>query len=803
MLLQSTSFYLVTVYGHAVNTLNSNADDIFTERVDNRHNEIASLLASKWNTISFYSDAVNKLYQSYSADNDIPLYADTDKQKEFLADASPTLFNMIRANSVNGVFIILTDSEKYKACSEEEQSYYGLCIRDYDSSSAYSNKEDLLVERSPSSLNAMLGCPLDSSWEAHYTFSKTGDSGDYFYKPLEQAYKNPGVEVSNFKYLSSKHTYSNGGRSVISYSMPLIYEDTVYGVIGIELTDTYLSSLLPSSELQGKSNGAYALVKYKEDSTEHSVVASDGVLFQRCFGDDEKLPFERNNTSKSGIYEYSKNEVDVCLYENPIKIYNVNTPFENEKFVLVGIVLKDGLYEVSRQVRNTLMFVACIVLFFGSAAILIVSHLLSRPIKKLAKSTEEMRPDDDTNLQHIHIKEIDQLVDAIAKQNITINQTRVRTEFLSRMSHDMRTPMNAIIGFSSPEALDGCSKEQLDEYLEKINGSGKYLLGLINEVLDMTKIDSGKMELESNVIEMDNFLETTVYMIEELCEKRQIRFVKQLPPGEGICFIGDKQRLSQIVVNLLSNAVKFTPKNGTVTFSVQKSMLSDTHITYIFTVKDTGIGMSREFQAKMYEPFIQEHSGKEGTGLGLTIVQQLVTLMDGTIECISEKNAGTEFNIQLTFPLCESAATGKTGGGTAQPADKERIAKALAGKRILLCEDHPLNQQIATRLLTRMGVTVEIANDGKQGTQAFEKSEENDFDAILMDIRMPEMDGLQATRYIRSLNRPDAKKIPIIAMTANAFVEDVEATSAAGMNEHLSKPIDPQKLYQTLAKYFI
>lgn len=804
MILQAAIFYFVTVYGRVVSTLNSNSTDILEERIGNRHNEIESTFSSQWVNMKFYCNALNQIYSTYQNRYDTSLCEDVNLQRRFISEASSTMFTMIRNNGVNGVFIILNNSEEYKPVSEKEQKYYGLCIRDYDPQSGYTDREDLLVERCPSSIAADMGCSLDSYWDALYSFDSVNYPGDYFYKPLKEAYDNPGVDNDNLAYFCGLHRYSESDKSVMSYSLPLISENgDIYGVIGIELTSDYLSSLLPSEELQGPNDSAYMLVQYEEDGSEYKVLASDGTLYQRCFDSSNIFKLDDADIMKEydNIYSYSgENGIDVCMALSPISIYNRNTPFENQKVAIVGVVRKSTLFKVSSQIKATLLFVTILTLIIGFVGIFIVCHMLSRPVKKLAAKVKTMGPDEEVGLEHINIREIDQLTDAIENQSRVINQSKVRTEFFSRMSHDMRTPMNAIIGFSSQELVEGCEDRQLKEYLGKINGSGKYLLGLINEVLDMTKIDSGRMELENKPVSSENFWNGILPMISELAQQKNINFVHNIDSDGSYTMAADEQRLSQVYVNLLSNAMKFTPQNGTVSLNITEKKCENNNLLCKVIVHDTGIGMSKEFLEKLYQPFVQEHPNREGTGLGLSIAHQLVSIMGGTITCESEVGLGTTFTVELKFPIVNEVVN---ESGTISEYTQDELKNKLSGKNILLCEDHPLNRQIACKLLQKYNMNVEVAENGSIGVDIFMSSKKFHFDAVLMDIRMPVMNGLEAAKAIRALDREDAGKIPIIAMTANAFKEDMDASAAAGMNRHLSKPIEPNKLYQTLAELII
>lgn len=371
-----------------------------------------------------------------------------------------------------------------------------------------------------------------------------------------------------------------------------------------------------------------------------------------------------------------------------------------------------------------------------------------------------------------------------------------KTSFLSRMSHDMRTPMNAVIGMSIL-GLEESEDLRVKNYFEKIKQSGDYLLGLINDTLDMSKIDSDKMVLNPEPYEERAFIKTITNLLLPKASEKGVDFKVNVIGDSNCVAMVDKLHIQQIFVNLINNAIKFTPKGGEVTLVIENPQISVGTAPVRFLVKDNGIGMTEDFQKRMYDPFEQENTKYEnkemGTGLGLAIVKSLVELMGGSITCSSEPNKGTEFCV--TIPLQMTSVK-----SAKQEADITELVQpcSLQGKHILLCEDHPVNAEIAGRLLEKKGLLVDLATDGAKGLGMFQDSEVGYYSAILMDIRMPNMDGLEATEAIRKLERTDAKTIPIIAMTANAFSEDVEHSKKAGMNVHLAKPIEPKVLYQTL-----
>ncbi|MCI1734256.1 MAG: PocR ligand-binding domain-containing protein [Bacilli bacterium] len=374
-----------------------------------------------------------------------------------------------------------------------------------------------------------------------------------------------------------------------------------------------------------------------------------------------------------------------------------------------------------------------------------------------------------------------------------------KTDFLSRMSHDIRTPLNGIVGMTYLAKQEPNPPKTVD-YLNKIDTSSKFLLGLINDILDMTKAEKDKIVLHPEPYPMSEFLGYLDSVIRPLCEDKNIHFVVDVDSSPDRVPVTDKLRYNQIVFNLLSNAVKFTPEGGTVTYREHYSLEPGTNRMHVIaSVKDTGIGMSPEFQKILFTPFNQEdridNATNRGTGLGLAICKHMVTLMGGTIDVESQLGHGTTFTFTLDYDTVPAEAV----TAQAKPATMD-TDHLLAGKHVLLFEDHPLNQEIAKALLEKKGMVVELAENGQRGLAKFAQSSLAYYDLILMDIRMPVMDGYEATKALRALARPDAKKVPIIAMTADAFNEDIEKCHAVGMNDHIAKPIEPSKLYETLAR---
>ena len=371
---------------------------------------------------------------------------------------------------------------------------------------------------------------------------------------------------------------------------------------------------------------------------------------------------------------------------------------------------------------------------------------------------------------------------------------RAKTLFLSRMSHDIRTPINGILGMAriAGENLD--SRDKVADALEKISAAGQQLQLLVDEVLDVSQLESGHIELLHTPFDLRRELQKMYDMIALLAAEADIRLQPLQLDIRHTAVVGSAIHLHRILENLLTNAVKYTPAGGSVVFAVRELESNELYTRYRFTVRDTGYGMSEAFQAHMYEQFRREEvPGRniKGTGLGLPIARDLVLLMDGTIEAESKLGEGTCFTVCL--PLERSM----------EPANEEQQdelpERYLAGAHVLLAEDNALNREIAVYLLTHAGAEVCTAENGKQAVEAY--LQDDGFDLILMDIMMPEMDGLQAMRTIRSCGQPHAKEVPIIAMTANAFAADINAALDAGANAHLAKPIDVEALRRTLYTY--
>lgn len=395
--------------------------------------------------------------------------------------------------------------------------------------------------------------------------------------------------------------------------------------------------------------------------------------------------------------------------------------------------------------------------------------------------------------EQLRLRELEEARDKANAANLA------KSEFLSRMSHDIRTPLNGIIGMSYLVSEQNNPPKTVD-CLKKIDTSSKFLLSLINDVLDMSKAESNKItfHLEPySFLELDNYIDS---LIRPLCQaKDQKLIIDASREDDELSPLADKLRINQILFNLLSNAVKYTPEGGTIHYQASAKRLGNNKLSVSYLVQDNGIGMSQDFQKNLFQPFMQEDRVSpelHGTGLGLSIVKKFVDAMGGQIQVQSEIGKGTSFIVSLVF---DALPTQKSPAKTPSMLPEKHHETSFQNKRFLLCEDNTLNQEIVKALLSEKGASVEVCANGAIGLQTFKESPEGYYDVILMDVHMPVMEGYEATKRIRDLERKDAKSVPIIAMTADAFTEDIQKAHDAGMNGHIAKPIDPRQLYTTLS----
>ena len=376
---------------------------------------------------------------------------------------------------------------------------------------------------------------------------------------------------------------------------------------------------------------------------------------------------------------------------------------------------------------------------------------------------------------------------------------RAKSEFLSHMSHDIRTPINGMMGMLDIAQAHLNNPEKMDLCLSKMRGAADQLLSLINDVLDMSKIETGSIQLVEEPFDMIRLLNGTLAVQEIIASEKSLTIEQDIEGAiEHPCVCGSPNYVRSILVNIISNAIKYTNPGGDIFVSARELSCDGEYVKFEFIVSDTGIGMSEEFAEHIFEPFTQEHaenrSSYQGTGLGMSIVKNLINKMKGTITLETKQGEGSTFTITLPVKL-DTVCFEET--------ETEEEETSIEGMKILLVEDNDLNLEVAQYILEDAGAEIIVARNGLESVELFEQSESDSFDVILMDVMMPVMDGLTATKRIRKLKRKDARTVPVIAMTANVFNEDIIAAKEAGMNEHIAKPLDFDKLIHPLAKYFL
>ena len=478
---------------------------------------------------------------------------------------------------------------------------------------------------------------------------------------------------------------------------------------------------------------------------------------------------------------------------------------ENAQWTLAFLVPAEYVAVNTQKLVNIVMVIIIVIAMVFSVITVFVGWFLLRQ-----KQQQELQAEKETNLRleqyNIQLTQVNdelrqaQIVAAEALQSAE-RASKAKTDFLSNMSHDIRTPMNAIIGITTLMKNELHQPEKLAEHLDKLENSGQLLLGIINDILDMSRIESGKttlnvekMNLPQQISQLDSIIR------QQAGQRRQSFTVNTLLQHENV--LADPNRLNQVLMNILSNAVKYTPTGGHIRLEVEELPRNEHYARYRFVVQDDGIGMSEEFQKHIFEPFERERTSTvskvQGTGLGMAITKSVVDLMGGSISVESATGKGTRFEVVLEFPI--DAEADHAQQVQALPEETEETSP-LCGMKFLCAEDNALNAEILQMLLETRGASCTICSNGQEIVDAFASVKPGDYDMILMDVQMPVMDGLEATRRIRSGENPLGRIIPILAMTANAFLEDMQKSREAGMDEHLSKPVDISALEKTVKRF--
>ena len=619
----------------------------------------------------------------------------------------------------------------------------------------------------------------------------------------------PGEErgVSNVGEFSADALDFSGGRTVqglpVSQSYlnymgawaytlqcPVEREGQQLGTLYIEYTYEYLERSLPDSFYDHQ-----AVLYVMGADTERFVLMPKG-MGKRDAGHVNLQDYYQANDLQDAalqaeISECLKNGTDI-LFAHKVRneeALNYMWAVNGGSLYLVGYVPVSAIQREGKSVNQNLLLVIAVML--TAFVLCCVLYFLGRRQQNNLKKEQEL----EREVYNRH------LLEALQAAQIANNS---KTTFLSNMSHDIRTPMNAVIGFTSLLDREADDPEKVREYAKKITASGQHLLGLINNVLDISKIESGKSVLNIDVFNLENVLASTDAIIQPMVRDRKQQLHVEVSGIQHTYLEGDETRIKQVLINLLSNAVKYTPEGGNIWFRMlgmkqRSSQYERLHIE----VEDDGYGMTQEYLKVIFDAFTRAENSTtnkvQGTGLGMAITKSIVEQMGGTIEVSSEVNKGSLFQIELELRISDKHAaelSAQERGGESVPE-----AASLEGMHFLAAEDNEINAEILSELLNMEGASCEIVENGQEAVERFKGAKPGEFDAILMDVQMPLMNGYEATQAIRALPKEDAGSIVIIAMTANAFAEDEKAALDSGMNSHVPKPIDLQLLKQTICRF--
>ena len=575
-----------------------------------------------------------------------------------------------------------------------------------------------------------------------------------------------------------------------------------YTAIGTVYDHSKLDSML---KLKGYDGKAYFFMLDDDGNITYTNLSGD--KYFRNYSLLKHLKGEQAITEEEADWfkkKFDNRESGVALLGKQNPYYLGYCPIESNNTILVCIVAKGVVDNVLMDYQKTVLFTT--ILMAGFILLLFVGLFYS--ISRLSLADQKAEYEKRNNELHLQtMKEMEVVNQKLKKaKNVTTealqtaeNANKAKTDFLSNMSHDIRTPMNAIIGITSLIRHDAGNKAKVIEYADKIDISSQHLLGIINDVLDMSKIEAGKTVFkysDFSILDFVQELDTIVHS--QIYEKQQtFTIIKENIKHEWVN--GDQVHLMQIFSNLLSNAIKYTQEGGKIQLLVEEcETKSSVYAKYRFLVSDNGMGMSADFMDTIFDAFTRAESSLtnkiQGTGLGMAITRNLVEAMGGTIDVESELGQGSCFEVLIDLKIAED----RTVALAAQEETDEQDGNILQGMKFLCAEDNELNAEILTELLKIEGAECTICENGEEILKAFEQSAPGDYDMILMDVQMPVMNGYEATKAIRRSSHKLAKTIPIIAMTANAFSEDIQHSLAAGMNAHVSKPVEMKVLEKTI-----
>lgn len=830
-LLQIFIFLVVLALTGGFSHIRSFSYNIIFEKTENRKGYVESMMNQKTAIVYETAGEINALFEEMlqtEGRNPSELKTDKELNKRLLNQCSDKLISLLRRDMVNDAYLILDSGTLYDV--GEQHFFSGMYLRDTDvEENSISDNGDIFMEVGNSAVARTHGLPLDSGWTLCLDVSDA-ERADFVFCPMETYTAYAGTPLYNLGYWSALSSVSDNREGSVKYSLPLVTEaGEVYGVLGIGLLSKTIGQSIPANDFSGGS-ACYILSADMDGSGHYVPMLHTGSAYGRLVKNgtvlSEDAPVGHN------LYDFSVAGETSCLGSiQKISLYRSGSPYRNHHWVLISVADREQSLSIYTALMKTmlvsLVVTLCLCIVFAAA----ISQGIHLPVKRIVKELEESGQGQ-VQFSSSGIEEMDVLARAITDLQKQVEKLKddeytaklleanealqeayaaatsanlAKTDFLSRMSHDIRTPMNAIIGMTTIAKNNLGDREKLSGCLNKISMSSHYLLGLINEVLDMSKIEAGKFTLTMENVNLLRLTENLLEMIGPSVREKRHELVVEIGKVEHENVSCDSVRLQQIFMNMMSNAVKYTPPGGRIRFALSEKPSEREHVgCYEFVFEDNGRGMSPAFQEKLFEPFEREEdvrvNKEQGTGLGMSITLNIVRLMDGDIQVESEPNRGSRFTVTVFLPFADVQA-GEKLGEQGFCAEEALQGERFAGHRILVAEDNELNREIAAEIFAMAGLSVEMAENGREAVEKFKASAPGEFEMIFMDIQMPEMNGYEAAGEIRALPREDAESIPIVAMTANAFAEDIRDARAAGMNDHVAKPLELDKLFGTMARY--
>ena len=647
---------------------------------------------------------------------------------------------------------------------------------------------------------------LVSPDNAPYSYFEDGEAKGIIPEVFREIARRTGLQFKIIEMVSSTAYQSAIRHAAADVCMDMAFDYDAAEKMGYKLTSPYLTTPISEVTRKNTSRNGYRAALLQDSNTTRLIktLMRDGWTAQYCSSQDRCIEAVLSQSADAAfMYPYtaqryleSSGGAELSVILLPQYMVSLSLGVLNKDDPRLLTILNKAVASVSKNYTNQV----------------ILRHMTTQPAQVTVSGFLAQHPyarplgvgfvillvvavfvgiDRQRNLRIITEKNT-QLAEAVRQAN---EANKAKSVFLSGISHDMRTPLNGILGFTR-FALAESDPAKKQANMEKVEQAGRILLDLINNTLEVSRIESGKFVLEPEWLRSRDLIDSVISVIQDAADRKQQKLILRVDCPADEYVWGDRLKMQEIFLNLLSNAVKYTPEGGTIEFCTERLTEADGVQQVRIIVRDNGIGISEEFQPKVFDAFAQERSQKlrnsTGTGLGLSIVKRIVDLMGGKITLVSQEGVGSTFTVEVPI----RSERRKVAAAQVQ---KDESLTVLAGKKILLCEDNELNIEIAQILLREKGMEVTTAEDGAAGRDLFVASAAAEYAAILMDIHMPVMDGYEATAAIRSSGHPRAASVPIIAMTADAYAEDVQKCLSAGMNAHIAKPIAPAVLYQTLA----